>query len=339
MDEEKGGAAEECFRGSVGACRKGRHSYDLPMTHTGPPRADLPAAARTSVGALLLNGALFPGGQPGALFCTALGRALPFPEISVVGTKFRYLATHKDKYDVLFVGSSRFFHQIIPKQFDQAVTEATGQKLRSFNISCDALWPPESYYYLRKILALRSPRLRWVVIELMDLNPRIVDLEKPTKREAYWHDWTHTVLAWKTVQGSRRFNETTKRDLYLAHGRLLAAYWLNMGRGSEILETLMVPPKESPLLKEGWLETEGFRAEPNQGISAADLPAYTAAVKRSAGDEPTRAHEPPLPRRRTKDRGGNAGDACRADLRHRADLEFKGELPAAARRSATSDLQ
>ena len=307
------------------------------MTHTGPPRADLPAAARTSVGALLLNGALFLAA--GALFCTALGRVLPFPEISVVGTKFRYLAAHKDKYDVLFVGSSRFFHQIIPKQFDEAVSEATGQKLRSFNISCDALWPPESYYYLRKILALRSPRLRWVVIELMDLNPRIIDLEKPTKREAYWHDWTHTVLAWKTIQSSRRFNETTKRELYLAHARLLATQWLNMGRGSEILETLMVPPKESPLLKEGWIETEGFRAEPNQGISAADLPDYTAAVKR------LQEMNQPAPMSALflgavqKIAAETRADACGADLRHCSDFEFEGELPTATRWPAASGLQ
>ena len=213
-----------------------------------------------------------------ALFCTALRRALPFPEISVIGTKFRYLAAHQENYDVLFVGSSRFFHQIIPKQFDEAIAEATGQKLRSFNIGCDALWPPESYYYLRKILALRSPRLRWVVIEMMDYNPRIVDPEKPTKREAYWHDWPHTVLAWKTIRDSRPPEGNSKTELYLAHARILAQQWLNMGRGSEMLVSLLAPPKERPEDKEGWIETEGFRAEPNQDIPAADLSKYMTAV-------------------------------------------------------------
>ena len=100
----------------------------------------------------------------------------------------------------LLVCLSRFYHQIIPAQFDAAVAVGGGPKVRSFNLACDALWPPESYYFLRKILALHSSRLHSVVIEMMDINPMIDEANKDSLRESYWRrlsptpEWPGTLL-------------------------------------------------------------------------------------------------------------------------------------------------
>src|SRR4051812_30071776 len=126
---------------------------------------EIAAAARpkflTHLGAVVVGALTFVG------TCRGIDRVLPFPAVPAVGPKYRYFAANRDNYDVLFLGSSRFYHQIIPREFDAAVEKLTGQRLRSFNAAYDAVWPPESYYYLRKLLELRPGKLRWVVIDAM----------------------------------------------------------------------------------------------------------------------------------------------------------------------------
>ena len=58
----------------------------------------------------------------------AVERIAPFPEVPSITEKWRHFAGQRDCFDVVFVGSSRFHHHIIPSQFDEAVGA-----VRSFN--------------------------------------------------------------------------------------------------------------------------------------------------------------------------------------------------------------
>src|SRR6185295_4580036 len=129
--------------------------------------------------------------------CALVGRFAPFPEVPGIFPKWSYFARNRDRIDVLFVGSSRFYHQIIPAQFDAAVGEG-----RSFNFGYDGMWPPESFYLLRRLLDLRPARLKWVVIDLMDINTQLDALNVSTLRMAYWHDLRHTALAFRDIVAS-----------------------------------------------------------------------------------------------------------------------------------------
>jgi hypothetical protein len=277
--------------------------------------AELPARARSGAGTILLNGGVFLA----ACICTCLGISSfqPFPDVPTIGPKFRYYAAHREDYDVVFVGSSRFYHQIIPAQFDAAVAAAGGPKVRSFNLACDALWPPESYYFLRKILALHSSRLRWVVIEMMDINPMIDEANKDSLREAYWHDWRHTRLAWEAldlppqlldkdkrdlleahpwlglIQSQERRAAAMKGELALMHGGFLLNQWVNYSRGADWLEnTLDYNPSSDK--SDQWLPFAGYKAEPEGGIPAADVPEYRAAVERIIRNLPRPATPSPV---------------------------------------------
>ena len=83
----------------------------------GPPTADAPiSAAPPGVWRALLNSVFFLAAC--AAGCALVGRAAPFPEVPGIFPKWEYFQANRDRIDVLFLGSSRFYHQIIPAQFD-----------------------------------------------------------------------------------------------------------------------------------------------------------------------------------------------------------------------------
>jgi hypothetical protein len=233
--------------------------------------ADFPnSPARLRLLRALLNGALFLAAC--AAGCAALGRLAPFPEVQGIGIKYRHFREHRDEFDVLFLGSSRFYHQIIPAQFDAAVGH-----VRSFNFGYDGMWPPESYYLLRRLLALRPARLKWVVIDLMDINTQLDERNNSTLRMAYWHDLRHTALAFRDILASR-FHWYQKRDQLLAHGRLCVGQVLNLGRGADLARQWLAPkpPRKEPY---AWEVNAGFEPEPDRLLQGQALSDYQTAVR------------------------------------------------------------
>ena len=211
------------------------------------------------------DAALFCGSC--ALVCAAIYHALPFPRPPGISQKYLHFAQHRDAYDTIFVGSSRFYHHIIPRQFDAAVAAATGQQLRSFNFGYDAMWPPESYYMLRQILALRPTRLRWVFIDLMDIDQKLNEQYTGTMRMAYWHDWRHTRLAVEEIL--RSTGPTLGQSRLLAdHAALFAKQLLNFGRGAEWFEDRLAWKKKDWAPPKDWRETEGYKAGPADPLPA-----------------------------------------------------------------------
>lgn len=203
-----------------------------------------------------------------------VGRALPFPNVPAVGPKYRYLEANKDRFDTLFIGSSRIYHQIDPQQFDAEVA-ALGGHTRSYNLAYDAMWPPESFYFLHRILALRPPHLRWVFIELMQINLTLETGKDETLRTAYWHDWRHTRLAGRDIVASPR--QSAEKWRALAEQASTFLRWnANFGRGAEILSLRLLPRK--PERPPRWLGRAGFLPETNEGIPPAELPVYLEKV-------------------------------------------------------------
>jgi hypothetical protein len=214
-----------------------------------------------------------------ALVAGVIDRALPLPKVRGVYEKYQYFAAHRDRYDLLFVGSSRFFHQIDPRQFDARMAELGCPNVHSFNFGVDAMWPPESFYVLRKILALRPPKLRWVVIEMMEIHVKDIQLNPATMRHAYWHDWPHTRLACEALIGSK-FSPQQKWDLALGHVAHFARTTLNFGRGADWLSGCLTHVKKSTIAKD-WISADGFEPLPKRTMSATEIVNYERAVARS----------------------------------------------------------
>lgn len=233
-----------------------------------------------------------------ALICAAIYHALPFPRPPGIYQKYLHFAEHRDEYDTLFVGSSRFYHHIIPRQFDATVAAATGQQLRSFNFGYDAMWPPESYYMLRQILALRPTRLRWVFIDMMNVDPNLNEQYTGTMRMAYWHDWYHTRI---TVEQILQSTDPVRMrcDMLADHAALFAKQLLNFGRGAEwFTERLAWKTKDWSPPKE-WRETDGYKAGPAEALAGEARNDYEQKLRSLKTDPPPAQLSPVLRRAMT----------------------------------------
>jgi hypothetical protein len=209
---------------------------------------------RAAIRALVLAGCFVAGGVGTAHF---IGSRLPFPPVPDLSARFRYFAGRKDEFDTIFIGSSRIRYQVIPQQFD-AETAGLGAPTHSFNLGYSGMWPPESYYFLRRILALHPRRLRWVVIELMDYRFGEAEREPMTMRTAYWHDWPHTCMAWRLL-GESPLPLGEKLPLFLTHARLFLQRLSNLGRGAEWLGDRYFPVKKKSDMS--WVKRSGFDPE------------------------------------------------------------------------------
>jgi len=215
--------------------------------------------------------------------CLAIRATLPFPKVPGIYEKFLHFSRTRADCDVLFTGSSRVYRAIIPQQFDARVAEATGESVRSFNLAYDAVRPPESYFLLRKILALKPPKLRWVFIEGMPIQTGIME-GIPTRRLAYWHDVSHTRLVLEAIADEplplpekwRRWSEHGAHAFTGFTNGDVGAQWLRPRLGVEKPEkkSRWDPPKE-------WAGRSGYApllGERQAGLKGKALARYLRKV-------------------------------------------------------------
>ncbi len=176
-----------------------------------------------------------------------LNALLPFPEIDVVSAEIRFFQEHQDEFDTIFVGSSRVHYEISPAVFDR-ITRETGQPTRSFNLGINGMFPPESGYVLERLLSAKPRHLKWVFLELDELETRRIPQAEASRRSVYWHDWKRTSLVLlKILDGDGQRAELSlpgkmgslltpgqesanARDLFFFHSALFAKNFTNIGR-------------------------------------------------------------------------------------------------------------
>ncbi len=161
-------------------------------------------------------------------FCvTSLGLhvLLPRPEVAGVSPKVRFIQEHRDDIDTLFIGSSRVYHGLNPSVFD-AVTAEAGTPTHSYNFGVDAMLPPESFYVVDQILAANPRKLRWVFIELEDVQVTMSPEHLYTQRALSWHDWKRTwIVANKLLELDVHEKWKQKRNRMLHNRNALATHF------------------------------------------------------------------------------------------------------------------
>jgi hypothetical protein len=177
--------------------------------------------------------------------CAGIHRLLPEPEIAAITPKLRHLRSSAGRYDTLFVGTSRTYHQVIPAEFDRIA----GTK--SFNGAVDGLFPPEDGYYLERI-AGTGARFRYVILELNSIRLRIDEAKRGTERVVYWHDAPRLLLLLREaggLLGSEKLSLAQKWDtLQMALERvgLFARAQTNLGRAAFLRAHLQPIQKSRP---------------------------------------------------------------------------------------------
>jgi len=204
------------------------------------------------------------------LMCAILHAALPPVWIPEVSTRLEHLRKEGDRYDAVFVGSSRLLCQISPRLFDQLVGEQ-GVTCRSFNAGVYGMLPPETGYFSGEVLDAKPDRLRWLFVELYPLPPDLASYYDNTERGMYWHTPGNTAAVlhanWVRFRQlledrSRRGMEKVRKigDTATNFGKQLWLFvrnYTNFGRGAKLFAAWINDEKKErrPLGPhgDGWL--------------------------------------------------------------------------------------
>jgi len=227
------------------------------------------------------------------LACAGLNALLPFPEIDVVSAELRFFQEHQDEFDTVFVGSSRIHHQISPATFDRIMGEA-GHPTRTFNFGINGMFPPESGFVLERLLKSKPRHLKWIFLELDELEVRRIPKADASRRSVYWHDWKRTSLVLrKILEGDDRGDA---RDLFFFHSGLFAKNFANIGRKTDLswwsshLGKKAGPPKNLGAAGDGYVphlkklsaeEATTYEAELERAISRTETRFVSAATERA----------------------------------------------------------
>jgi len=158
--------------------------------------------------------------------------------------KLRFFEKHKDEFDTLFLGSSRFYYAISPEAFDR-VTRENGVPTRAFNFGIDGMNPPETFYVLDQILKTQPRSLKWLFVEVDNIETKSHLKILGTQRLLYWHDWPRTALTLRKAINPRpetkwyqRLNRhwTARRELIL-HLALFEKQFTNVGRAADFFSS------------------------------------------------------------------------------------------------------
>jgi hypothetical protein len=142
-----------------------------------------------------------------------------------------YLVENKEKFNTLFIGSSRIYRQIIPRVFDDSTA---GMGIKSFNFGVNWLFAPESFYLLDQLEKSDKLKFRYVFIELSKI--RSVDYHNlHTTRIKYWYNFTYFEFALKAVLFSN-VSLLEKISTILVHTISYLDYLLNLGYMTEAFD-------------------------------------------------------------------------------------------------------
>ena len=158
--------------------------------------------------------------------------------------KLQFFAKHKDKFDTLFLGSSRFYYAVSPEGFD-SITRENGVPTRTFNFGIDGMNPPENFYVFDQILKTKPRNLKWVFVEFDNIQTKSQVNILGTQRLLYWHDWRRTALTLRKAINPRprtkwyqRLNRlwSARRELIL-HLALFEKQFTNVGRAADFFSS------------------------------------------------------------------------------------------------------
>ena len=234
-----------------------------------------------------------------------------------IAAKWRYYAENKDRFDTIFVGSSRIQNHLMPALFDRLATEG-GKPVKSFNAGVSSMHTPEDGWFLEQILARKPARLRWVFLELDFFEPGLQDGQAGTLRGVPWHDWTRfrqlcrRLFVMTANLGLRDeiadFFER-QRD-FIDHLAAFGQRQTQLGRGAQLFDRWRFAEKPEPMHWENLgAGGDGFVPAKSAHASEEKIPARLASVLAA------RKKEPPAPS--TADRVSQAvlGEAIAQILR------------------------
>jgi hypothetical protein len=163
---------------------------------------------------------------------------VPWPEEYGLRAKVEHLRQNADRYDLVYVGSSRTYRGLDPHVIDPLLAER-GIQVLSFNVGVGGMYAYERDHLLRSVVALRGERLRWIVMESGMYEPRAdFGANRWSTRSVHWHDLEGT---WLAMRSSLRLDAPwlERLDACWTHLQLFGMRLFNMGQGRRIVLDLL----------------------------------------------------------------------------------------------------
>ena len=221
------------------------------------------------------------------------------PPIPVADGKLEWFREGGDRFDALFVGSSRTARQIVPSVFDAAMAEA-GRRVRSFNLGLPGMWPPEDGFVIEQALSRRETPLRYLIVECNGLRLGIPPQGREMARAVYWHDVARLRALWRRAFAPPAASPETPpsadalaQNLGALAGHARPFLWnaSRLGRGSELLREALAP--EGPARAAPSLGPAGdgyLPRRPRPTLAGAELDAYRRELEAALRAGPRRTY-------------------------------------------------
>jgi hypothetical protein len=147
----------------------------------------------------------------------------------VLEAKLEHFRQHKDEYDLVFFGSSRVLRAFAPNEFDGELTKRK-RAVRSFNFGIGHMRAHETDALIERVLALHPQRLKWVLVEVMEWTPTILNRMQNHDRTIDWHTPRQTMSACRSIWRSDRPFDA-KLQWIGTHWAHMAAKYTSYGDG------------------------------------------------------------------------------------------------------------
>jgi hypothetical protein len=240
------------------------------------------------------------------LTCLVIHGLLSFPQIEGISEKLRFFAAHKNEFDTLFIGSSRIHFQISPAIFDRAMRES-GSPTHSFNFGVGGMNLPESAYVLEQILKTKPRNLRWVFIELGELQTKWPPEIAGSRRALYWHDWKRTSLVLQKIADAgtdpiqlpnskffQAFAQPNTRSEMIFHLTQFEKNLLNFSRADDLFDPVLRSETSRRDASANYLgpAKDGYVAKSNKEMPADKTATYKRALTLMMKDDRPRYLSP-----------------------------------------------
>jgi hypothetical protein len=189
----------------------------------------------------------------------------------------------RNEVDIVFFGSSLVYRHLDPAVIDARLAER-GHPLHCYNAALPGSYGLETKMLVRRFLAGGAGRVRWLLVELREHDPRASDAARQTQRFSYWHEADATALAlratWNWELALDRRLELT--GLHLQHAFIREA---RVGKGPDaIRDALGVGDEPLRALVDESVATRGYLPLDEDVAETADGSARRQRFARGLGD-------------------------------------------------------